>query len=122
MTLELTAKDMKLTWFLFLIPRKLSLFTNKRVPYENLISGSGYTVKERPLIKMKAGFGVTAVTLQILSNGYLVNQTITEIRPKTVLKVYRKIEGGMIFHVQSYNLPFAKGKKVICVPSSIVIK
>ena len=120
MTLELTAKDMELTWFLFLIPWKLTLFTNKRVPYENLISGSGYTVKERPVIPMKAGFGVTTVTLlQILSNGYRVNQAIAIMN--TVPKFSHMIKCGMIMNVPTYIFGFAKGKKVTCVRSSIVI-
>ena len=119
MTLELTAKDMELTWFLFLIPRKLTSFTNKRAPYENLISGSGYTVKERPVIPMKAGFGVTTVTLQILSNGYRVNQTITIMN--TVPKFSQQIKSGMIMNVPTYIIGCAKGKKVTCVRSSIVI-
>ena len=69
------------------------------------------------MIPKKAGFGVMAVILQILSDGYRVNQTITKIM-KTVPNFLQKVKGGMIMIVPNHFLRFAKEKKVIYVCSS----
>ena len=84
-----------------------------------MCSGLGYTKTKRPVIPKKGGFGVMAITLQILSNGNRENQTMSKIR-KTVPKLSQNIKRGMIMIVHVHFLRFAKRKKVICVHFSII--
>ena len=103
---------MELTWFLFLIPRKLVLLTSKQKPYENIGSGSGYSATRRPVIQRKAGPGVMGILLQILSSGNRVNQITTGI-VENVRNFSKLTNGGLVTIALTYLLRFAKGKKVL---------